>query len=136
MFAQPTRILAGLFLLGMESTVEAASSCSFVLTQYSDSTCTTVDSTEDGVFGSSGQTSVDLDFGKCLAVRGRSLEMMACDEKKLVAVFQYGDKNCVTAYANDPVIALSPGLCTAQGNGKYVKLSNASLTGNKFGIGW
>ena len=137
MFAQPTRIL-GLLALGMQASVQAASSCSVILTQYSDTTCTTVDTTPDGIFGDNGQVSVDLDFGKCLATSrgGRSIEMMACDEKKLVAAFQYSDKNCVTALSSDPVLAFSPGLCTVTGSSKSVKLSNAALTGNKFGIGW
>ena len=119
------------------NTVSANSSCKMTIETFSDNACTTRKEVlplyEDGI------ATLDFKFGKCLSQTGSAgdsyLKIKLCDADKFVAIARFTESTC-NEYQTPAVTGYVPGYCTQHAVDTWIKVSDVTLSGNKFGIGY
>ena len=128
-------VLATALLIGSTA---AQSVCSLRLETFSDDTCST--SKTYPPHYPDGMADFDVKINQCYARPGQSgdashIKMVYCDPSEFVAFAQFNDEKCKN-YASQKVKGFVPGDCTIENTNTWFKISNVTLKGNKFGIGW
>merc|ERR1711998_502137 len=119
------------------NTVSANSSCKMTINTYSDNTCST--SKEVLPLYVDGEATLDFTFGKCLSQTGSAgdayMKIQLCDESKFVAIARFTDAQCDN-WETPAITGYVPGFCTPHDSSTWIMVSDVSLTGNRFGIGY
>ena len=123
--------------IGLLTQLTSASKCSIKLTAYSDNTCTT---TKDyPPLFPNGQVNYEMNFGKCYTQQAGGLtahmKMLYCDPDTFVAMNMYNDGGC-SSKASPAVRGFEAGVCQIIASDTWITVTDISLTGNKYGIGW
>ena len=127
-----------LVIVGMiASGVLAQSKCSLKIETFSDNTCTT--SKEVLPMYVNGVANLAMEFHKCYSVTGNGqgpyMTMWMCDPQNFVALGRYNDNNCLT-YSTPAVRGYAPNVCQIESPDTWVKVSQVTLKGNRYGIGY
>ena len=71
------------------------------------------------------------------------MKIIVCDPDNYIVAESYEDEKCLSPATNmatnggkPPILGWAPDVCSRYDASTYIILSNVSLKGNKFGLGW
>ena len=123
-------------LIGM---TQAANTCKMKITLYSDSSCNNL---ELGFAGfSNGVANYDMTFGgdECYTPTGQSIshKVVMCSPENLVVLQNFDDNACTNKPADfAPATGFIPNVCYNYNANTYMKVTDVSLEGNRYGFGY